>query len=360
MVHGHPVFRAALRWRGSRAQRRLAPFGSIRGDEAARAAYHEALANIGLDVDPEVVDNIEELNLGRRKRGRTAKAISLRRTHACSAAPIGIILEPGDPLPHLNPNIPEVAIVGRSNVGKSSLLNALLGDRAWDGVASVSARPGWTANIQFFELSEQPGEPLMTLVDLPGYGPAPAAAAATRRRWERATRAYLQVRPRLACAFLLLDASLGVTPDDDVFFDLLDERRLPYHVILTKGDLLTPLELAQSYELVRRHVVPRPSYAGGDMPMCSAATAAGIASLWERLRGGVLQQREMWDEDDVKTLEAEAERGGQADQVQRATTTMPERTLEKSENGETPGDTRRRRQRRRVSSTRRTAGRAAT
>lgn len=127
----------------------------------------------------------------------------------------------------------------------------------------------------------------MVLVDLPGYGYA-STGAARQKHWAKATRKYLRTRTQLACAFVLIDATLGITADDERFLDVLDSLRVPYHGVLTKADLLAPLELAQSYKLVSQRVTEREHYAGGDLPICSARNAAGVAELWERLKLGVL------------------------------------------------------------------------
>ena len=138
----------------------------------------------------------------------------------------------------------------------------------------------------------------MTLVDLPGYGPA-ATKASVRTKWARATRRYLRERTQLACAFVVVDATLGITADDERFLDILDDAGVEYHGVLTKADLLTPRELAQSYELIRRRVATRTGYAGGDMPMCSSRNAAGVAALWHRMRLGILQVKGELDSEEV-------------------------------------------------------------
>ena len=308
------LLRLPSRWRHQ--QRAAVRDGAVAGDEATREAYRTALAEVGDDIDPDVVDDIKAEGLGRRRGALTAKAALHNRSHACHAQLIGTVLGAHDPLPARPAKLPEVALVGRSNSGKSSLLNALCGTRRADGAASVSATPGWTTSIQFFELREAPPpEPaLMTLVDLPGYGPA-AVGTKVRQRWARAAKQYLSSSDQLACAFLLIDAALGVTADDEGFLDVLERAQAPFHGVLTKADLLSPLELAQSYELVRRRVATRAGYAGGDLPIVSSRNAAGVASLWERMRLGALHKRSELEreeedrDDDSGTISSGAPRG---------------------------------------------------
>lgn len=298
MRFSRPAAPRHVRWRtvgASRRKRVLAPAGSIPGDEKLRAAHRERMAAVGDDIDPEVLDTIELMGLGRFKGTNLPWRQEQRRSLlSCSAHKVGMVIAAGDPLPPTKADHVELALVGRSNAGKSALLNALTGYRAHKGAASVHARPGWTTSIQFFEMrapNMMPHEdPLMTLVDLPGYGPAVADAAA-KALWQRATKRYMRSRSQLAGAFVLIDSSLGLTPDDHAFLDFLDSARggepLPYHGVLTKCDLLEPFELAQSYALIEKELAARKGYAGGDLPICSAKNSAGVAELWRRLREGV-------------------------------------------------------------------------
>jgi ribosome biogenesis GTP-binding protein YsxC/EngB len=202
-------------------------------DEALRAAYVGSLEDtVGDDVDADVVEDIEVQRLGRQRGAHTSRAAAARRSHACCASLVGVVLAADDPLPALlHPELPEVALVGRSNAGKSSLFNALTGAKGHRGAASVSHVPGWTSSLHFYELRENgkgPEEPLMTLVDLPGYGPA-ATKESMRTRWARTTKRYLREREQLACAFVVLDCTLGVTLDDERFLGVLDEARVECH-----------------------------------------------------------------------------------------------------------------------------------
>jgi GTP-binding protein len=296
-VHARCLARAG----SGREARLLAPLGSVPGDEAVRAQHHRALSELGDEgVDAEVLADIERLQLGRRRGGSTKRAAERIRTHACGYSLAAMVLGHDDPLPQLPSDLPEVAVVGRSNAGKSALINALCGADAQRGSASVSPRAGHTASLNFFELREGPlaVDALMTLVDLPGYGPSVGRSKAMRLQWARATKRYLHGRQQLACAFVLVDASLGLTDDDEAFLDTLDALSVRYHAVLTKADLLRPRELAQSYELVRRRVSRRAGFAGGDLPMTSARNAAGVEELWERMRLGVVHRvHEMSDEE---------------------------------------------------------------
>ncbi|MFO1033565.1 MAG: ribosome biogenesis GTP-binding protein YihA/YsxC [Hyphomicrobiales bacterium] len=129
----------------------------------------------------------------------------------------------------------EIAFAGRSNVGKSSLINALTGVR---GLARASNTPGRTRELNFFEVGGR-----MTLVDMPGYGYAKAAKADVKQ-WQAVLKGYLRGRPGLTRAFVLVDARHGVKAEDREMFDMLDEAAVAYQIVLTKADKIKPKELA--------------------------------------------------------------------------------------------------------------------
>ena len=131
-------------------------------------------------------------------------------------------------------SLPEVAFVGRSNVGKSSLINALLGR---SGVARASNTPGRTQEINFFDLDQR-----MTLVDLPGYGYAQAPKDKVER-WTRLIKGYLQGRPVLRRVLLLIDSRHGIKENDKMMMTLLDKAAVVYQVVLTKVDKIKASEL---------------------------------------------------------------------------------------------------------------------
>ena len=133
-------------------------------------------------------------------------------------------------------NLPEVAFVGRSNVGKSSLINKITNR---NGLARVSHTPGRTKQLNFFSL----GEKLM-LVDLPGYGYAKAPKHEVAG-WNRLIYQYLKGRPSLHRVCLLIDSRHGTKPSDESVMDLLDEVAVNYQIILTKSDKCTKEEIEQ-------------------------------------------------------------------------------------------------------------------
>lgn len=151
------------------------------------------------------------------------------------------------------PGRPEVAFAGRSNVGKSSLINALTGRRS---LARVSNTPGRTQQINFFDLGGR-----LVLVDLPGYGFAKAPPHLVDA-WTRLVQAYLRHRVVLRRACLLVDARHGLKESDRTMMRLLDEAAVPYQLILTKADKLSGAATAQLVAAVAaeasRHAAAHP------------------------------------------------------------------------------------------------------
>lgn len=167
------------------------------------------------------------------------------------------------------PRLIEIALAGRSNVGKSSLLNALVGQRA---LARISATPGRTQQINFFDLDGR-----LMLVDLPGYGHA-SAPKARIGEWTRLVRMYLKGRAGLRRVLVLIDARHGLKPPDKALMDELDKAAVSYQAVLTKCDALAPGEAADAARTLARALARRPA-AHPAVLETSARTGDGIAAL---------------------------------------------------------------------------------
>uniref|UniRef100_A0A7S0Q3G0 EngB-type G domain-containing protein n=1 Tax=Coccolithus braarudii TaxID=221442 RepID=A0A7S0Q3G0_9EUKA len=269
-----------------RSGRQRGTVGTACSSDEERERYANKLAAIGDDFDGNLLRDISQLGLGKRRGAYNLKSTSMRRRYACSASLVAAMLTEKDPLPALELSLPEVALAGRSNSGKSSLLNALCGVNPQYGSAPTSDTPGWTKSIHFFELTAPHAleYPLMLLVDLPGYGRTSSATLPrAKHTWARMTRKYLRGREPLLSVFILIECTVGVSADDHAFMQQLDEMKQAFNVVLTKADLLPPVQLAQSYFAVHAAISKYASYAGGDIPMCSSKNAAGIFELWTRM-----------------------------------------------------------------------------
>ena len=163
----------------------------------------------------------------------------------------------------------EVCFAGRSNVGKSTLINALTGRKA---LARTSNTPGRTQEINFFQLGAA-----HYLVDLPGYGFAEAPKAVVAR-WQALLRAYLAGRATLRRAFVLVDHRHGVKAPDAEIMDLLDRAAVPFQTVLTKADKVRPAERERVLEGVRAALARHPA-AYPELIVTSSETGLGLAGL---------------------------------------------------------------------------------
>ena len=170
-----------------------------------------------------------------------------------------------------DPVVPEVAFAGRSNVGKSSLLNALTNR---NGLARTSNTPGRTQELNFFDV----GEPLrLRLVDMPGYGFAKAPKDMVRK-WRFLVNDYLRGRAVLRRSLVLIDSRHGIKDVDREIMKMLDEAAVSYRLVLTKADKIKPTELEAVAERTaaeaRTHVAAHP-----EILATSSETGAGMAEL---------------------------------------------------------------------------------
>jgi GTP-binding protein len=163
----------------------------------------------------------------------------------------------------------EIALAGRSNVGKSSLINALTGRK---NLARISRTPGRTQELIFFAAGGR-----LNLVDMPGYGYA-AAAKAKIAAWTELIHAYLRGRANLARIYVLVDARHGLKAADDPMFDALGQAAVSHQIVLTKSDAVKPAELAARIAEVEAVLAKRPA-AFPSVLATSARNGTGIPEL---------------------------------------------------------------------------------
>jgi GTP-binding protein len=161
--------------------------------------------------------------------------------------------------------MPEIAFLGRSNVGKSSLLNAIAGQKK---LAFTSNTPGRTQSINFYRMDDR-----MYFVDLPGYGYAKVPLAA-KAEWAKLIENYLQERKTLKLSFLILDARRGWMDKDLDLKDWLEANRHPYVVVASKIDKLNQADQQRGLKAIRQHAEPLPF---------SALTGRGVREIWQAI-----------------------------------------------------------------------------
>ena len=168
-------------------------------------------------------------------------------------------------------DFPEVAFAGKSNVGKSSLINTLVNRK---GLAKTSSSPGRTQTLNFFRINGK-----LSFVDLPGYGFA-RVPLEVRKSWKPMVESYLQVREEIRLVILIMDARRGASPDDLDLLDWLDHHRIPSGIVFTKADKLSQLERARQ----KKSLAANPLLAGKRFLFFSAETGEGKEELWQRIR----------------------------------------------------------------------------
>ena len=177
------------------------------------------------------------------------------------------------------PGLPEVAFLGRSNVGKSSVINSLVGSK----VAKTSSTPGRTRSINFFEI-RWPGKPRPELIfaDLPGYGYAKISREVSQE-WPKFIEPYLKARSTLALCLALIDCNIPPQASDRQLLEFLSDIGRPFLLVATKSDRLSGNQLRNSLETLAReypqaHILPY-----------SAKTGSGRDDLWRELRNAAAQ-----------------------------------------------------------------------
>ncbi len=167
------------------------------------------------------------------------------------------------------PDRPEICFAGRSNVGKSSLINALTNRK---GLARASNTPGRTRELNYFNVDER-----LNLVDLPGYGYA-RASKADIANWTKLTRMFLRGRAGLRRVFLLIDSRHGIKPSDIELMEMLDDAAVTYQLVLTKTDKLKRGELDKVMRRTSRTIGKRPA-AHPELMVTSSEKKTGLDDL---------------------------------------------------------------------------------
>ena len=172
------------------------------------------------------------------------------------------------------PTVPEVAFLGRSNVGKSSLINALLGSKQ----AHVSSTPGRTRAINFFTItnSAERQQPQLIFADLPGYGYAKLSKSISSE-WPSFINPYLAERSTLELCICLVDSNIAPQASDVQLIDYLKSAGRRFLVVGTKADRLSGNQRAKALSALRRGLV------ADQMLLCSAKTGAGLRELWSAI-----------------------------------------------------------------------------
>jgi len=186
---------------------------------------------------------------------------------------VNLKISAGEPRQIPSDPIAQVAFSGRSNVGKSSLINTLLGRKS---LARVSSAPGKTITINFYEVDKK-----LFLVDLPGYGFAKRTFE-DKKKWSALTDGYFTSNKnidRLELVVQLIDSRIGPTKDDEMMLDFLNASELPFVVVATKTDKLNATERKKNLEAIRNH----PSVNGADVIPFSAQKGEGKEELWKTI-----------------------------------------------------------------------------
>jgi GTP-binding protein len=175
------------------------------------------------------------------------------------------------------PGVPEIAFLGRSNVGKSSVINSLVGAK----LARTSNTPGRTRSINFYEVRRagQP-RPEMLFADLPGYGYAKVSREISED-WARFVDPYLHQRSSLALCLALVDANIPPQESDAQLLEFLAAKGRPHVIVATKCDRMSSNQLQQAMHTLGQ------AYSGTPIVAFSAKTGAGKDELWQQIRGSL-------------------------------------------------------------------------
>ncbi len=200
-------------------------------------------------------------------------------TFLCMTRPFAkFLLSATSPEQFPRPTVPEIAFLGRSNVGKSSLLNALLGAK----LAHVSSTPGRTRAINFFSITDSPQrqQPQMYFSDLPGYGYAKISKSISAE-WPKFIEPYLTERPTLTLCLCLVDSSIPPQARDAQLIAFLKNANRRFLVVGTKADRLSGNGRTKAWTSLREGL------AADGLLLCSSKTGAGLKELWAAIYSAI-------------------------------------------------------------------------
>ena len=183
-------------------------------------------------------------------------------------------------------DLPEIVFCGKSNVGKSSILNCLLGRKA---LARTSSKPGKTAQINYFKIDDT-----CYFVDLPGYGFA-AVSKSEKNLWGKVITDYLNVRPQLYLVLMLVDIRHKPSKDDENMYQWILKSGIDYLIVATKSDKLSKQQAKNNAQIIRNTLQIPPEK---DIICVSAEKRTGIDKLWEAIDSYIVE-----DEDENKEIE---------------------------------------------------------
>lgn len=184
---------------------------------------------------------------------------------------VQLALTAGLPSQLIKDGIPQIALSGRSNVGKSSLVNSLLNRKK---LARVSSEPGKTITVNYYEVDSK-----LRLVDLPGYGFARRSREEIQK-WSSLTESFFEENTALQMVLQLVDSKVGITRDDVSMLQYMDYYRVPYILVATKCDRLNKTELKQAAERLITHPSLR---SGTELFLYSSEKNIGREALWQRI-----------------------------------------------------------------------------
>ena len=216
---------------------------------------------------PEIDDAQKDAERIAAERIEAGRLFFARPWRFVAGAPTAAILPVADAI--------EIAFAGRSNVGKSSLINTLVGQ---NGLARISNTPGRTRELNLFS-----AEAGVAIVDMPGYGYARAPKTEVAA-WTRTVFDYLRGRPRLRRVYVLIDARHGLKPNDAEALATLDKAAVSYQIVLTKADKVKVAALPEVIAATAARIAKRPA-AHPEVLATSSTTGAGIAELRAEIAG---------------------------------------------------------------------------